>query len=88
MVGSYKEDRLWLAGTASCATLVGLVFIDLCFSVRGTVENFSCCSCWSLLLTQAEAEAWLSLLDHVTNVANAILPNSTAVVSMKCLRVD
>ena len=30
--------------------------------------NFSQCSCclWSLLLTCAEAEAWLSLLDHAT----------------------
>jgi hypothetical protein len=53
------------------------IFIDLCFVRRGTAGNFSWCSCWpwSLLLTQAEAEAWLSLLGHVTSLANPTLPN-------------
>jgi hypothetical protein len=54
-------DRVWLAGTASCAMLVGLTSsADLHFPERGTAENFSWCSCWSLLLTGAETEAWLS----------------------------
>ena len=44
-------------------------------SLRGTAENFSWCSCWSLLLTQAEAEAWLSLLGPITSVANLTLLN-------------
>ena len=42
-------------------------------------------SCWSLLLTQAEVEAWLSLLGHVTAVANLTLLNWTAGVSVKWL---
>ena len=62
-------------------------FTDLGFLERGTVENFWR-SCWSLLLTQAEAEAWLSLLGCVTAVANPALPNWTAGLSMKCLRED
>ena len=41
------------------------VFADLRFPERGTAENFSWCSCWSLLLTQAEA--WLFLLGQVVS---------------------
>ena len=83
-------DRVWLAGTASCAMLVGLTSsADLHFPERGTAENFSWCSCWSLLLTGAKAEAWLSLLGLITAVvAKPTLPNRTTGVSMKCLRVD
>ena len=45
-------------------------------------------SCWSLLLTwaEAEAEAWLALLGRVTAVANS--GYWTAGVSVKCLQVD
>ena len=45
------------------------VFADLCFPERGTAENFWC-PCWSLLLILAKTETWLSLLGHVTTVAN------------------
>jgi hypothetical protein len=62
-------------------------FTDLGFLERGTVENFWR-SCWSLLLTQAEAEAWLSLPGHVTTVANPTLLNWTAGVSVKCMQED
>ena len=80
------QDSAWLAGKASCATRVGRlpVFPDLHFPERGTAENFWC-FCWSLLLTCAKAEAWLSLLGHVTTVANPTLLNWTAGVSVKCL---
>ena len=60
------RDRAWLAGTASCTMLVCLIFADLHFSERDTTGNFSWCPSRSLLLTQAEAEAWLSLLGRVT----------------------
>ena len=72
------RDRAWLAGTASCAMLVGL-------PERGTAESFSWCSCWSLLLTPAEAVAQLSLLGLITAIADTALPNWTAGVSVKCL---
>ena len=41
-----------------------LIFADLHLAERGTAENFSWCSYWPwpLLLTGAEAEAWLPLL--------------------------
>ena len=39
-------------------------FADLCFAERGTAENFS----WSLLLTCANIEAWLSLVGSATTV--------------------
>jgi hypothetical protein len=42
---------------------------------------------WSLLLTWAKVEAWLSLLGQVSTVANLALPNWTG-VSVKCLQVD
>ena len=65
------QDSAWLAGKARCATRVGRlpVFPDLHFPERGTAENFSWWSCWSLLLTCAKAEAWLSLLGHITAFA-------------------
>ena len=48
-----------------------------CFTERGTAENFSWHShCpWSLLLTHAEAEAWLFLLGHATTAADLTLLN-------------
>ena len=95
MFGGDKQDfterqRQSLACQYSqlCNTCGSLVFTDLHVPERGTAENFSWCSCWSFLLTQAEAEAWLSLLGCVTAVANPTLPNWTAGVSMRCLRVD
>jgi hypothetical protein len=57
-------------------------------SLRGTAEKFSWCPSRSLLLTWAEAEAWLFLLGCVTSVANLTLLNWTAGVSVKCLWVD
>ena len=82
--------RAWLAGTASCAMLVDLasIFTNLYFHERGIAENFSWCSCWSILQTPAEAEAWMSLLDCVTMIANATQLNWSADVSVKCLQVD
>ena len=48
------DDRVWLAGTASCTTLVGLksswIFPDVHFPEKGTAGNFWC-FCWFLLLT-------------------------------------
>ena len=80
--------RACLAGTASCVMIVGLASsLTFVYPERGTAENFWC-FCWSLLLTFAEAEARLSLLGHVTAVANPTLPNWTAGVSVRCLRVD
>ena len=61
-----------------------LIFYDL-FPERGTAKNISWHASWFLLLTCAEAKAWLSLLGHVTAVANPTLPNWTADVSVKCL---
>ena len=90
MFGGYKQDspnsaggRAWLAYRASRATVGSMSSLIFPFTERGTAENFSWCSCWSLLLNQAEAEAWLSLLGHVTTVANPTLLNWTAGVSMK-----
>ena len=51
-------------------------------------ERHSCELLVFLLVPPAEAEAWLSLLDHVTTVANPTLPNWTAGVSVRCLLVD
>ena len=62
-----------------------LILTDLHIPERGTAQNFSWCSYWSLLPTGAEAEAWLSLLSHVTAVANPTLPSWTAGVFLKCL---
>jgi hypothetical protein len=45
-------------------------------------------SCWSLLLTLAKAEAWLSLQGPTTAAAILTLLNWTADISVKCLRVD
>jgi hypothetical protein len=59
-------------------TCGSLVFPDLCFLEGGTADNFSWCSWWSLLLTQAEAEAWVSLSGHVTAVAIPTQLNWTA----------
>ena len=57
--------------------------------LRGTAESFSWCSCWpwSLLLTRAKAEAWLSLLGSATTANSCLLswqPNWTAGVSVNC----
>lgn len=46
---------------------------DLCFPDRSTSENVSWYSSWSLLLTQAKAEAWLSLLGGVTAADSRLL---------------
>jgi hypothetical protein len=81
------RDRAWLAGTASCAVLMGLSF-PLIFTSLREAQPRTWCSCRSLLLAQAEAEAWLSLLGPITPVANPTLPNWTAGMSRKCLRVD
>jgi hypothetical protein len=96
----YKKDstareRGWarFAYRASCAPLVDLflVFAALHFSERGTAKN-SQRSSRSLLLTCAEAEAWLALLASATRCwflfAVPTLPYWTAGVSVKCLRVD
>ena len=46
---------------------------DLLSVKRGTMENFSWHSSWSLLLTCAKAEAWLSLLDNATTADSCLL---------------
>jgi hypothetical protein len=43
-----------------CYTYGSFFFADLPFTERGTAKN-SWCLFWSLLLTHAKAEAWLSL---------------------------
>ena len=65
----------------------GLWVSHLCWSSLPW-ERHSSYPSWSLPLTQAEAEACLSLLDHVTPVVNPALPNWTAGASMNCLQVD
>jgi hypothetical protein len=54
-------------------------FVDLCFTERGAAEKFSWCSDWpwSLLLTCAEAEVWLSLLGSTTAADSYFYSNST-----------
>jgi hypothetical protein len=64
--------------------LVGLK-PSLTLPERGIAKNFWC-SCWFLLLTQAEAEAWLSLLGHVPAVANQTAMTWTAGVTEGCLQ--
>jgi hypothetical protein len=72
MFGGSRKRRL--AGRAGCAMLGSHIFADLRFAERGTVKNFSWHSCWpwALLLTSAEAEAWLSLLGGVTTVDSCL----------------
>jgi hypothetical protein len=67
---------------------VSVVFAGLHFPERGTTENFSLGSRWSLLLTQVEAGARLSLLGLVTTVAKPTLPNWTPGVSVRYLQLD
>jgi hypothetical protein len=66
-------DRAWLAGTARCAMLGAWVSADLPFSERGTAENFSWYPSWPLLLMQAKAKAWLSLLGSTTAADSCLL---------------
>lgn len=67
--GTVTEAELGLLIELLCRACVSPVFTDLHFAERGTAEN-SCRSSWSLRLTGAEAEAWLSLLGHVTTFTN------------------
>lgn len=69
----------WQTGTeAELGLLVELavqacwsyVFVVLHFTERGTDENFSLHSYWSLLLTHAEAEDWLSLIGSATTAVS------------------
>ena len=46
---------------------------NLRFPERGTAEN-SWCTSWSLLLTHAEVEDWLSLLGSVTTAGLLVCP--------------
>jgi hypothetical protein len=62
-----------LAFRASCATLWFHSFGDLCFHERGTVKNFSWSPSGCLLLTRAEAGAWLSLLGSTATAALCVL---------------
>jgi len=78
MFAGYKWDprqsdggRAWLAGTASCATLVGLESLLIFTSLREALQ--SVCSCWFLLLTQSKGEAWLSLLGRATTADSCLL---------------
>ena len=62
----------WLAYRASCATLVGLKSSLIFSSLRDMGQN-SWHSSWSLLLTCAEAEAWLSLPGRATTADSCLL---------------
>jgi len=80
------RERPWLAGTANSATPMGFQsLLIIIFPEIDTIENFSWCYCLSALLTQAEAEGWLSLLGLVTTVAELTLTNWTAGISLNCL---
>ena len=46
----------------ACIASFAMLRWSCIFSERGTAENFSWCPSRPFLLTQAEAEAWLSLL--------------------------
>ena len=81
-------DRGWLPGTASCTRFVDLASLFIFAVLKGTTKNFSWPPSESLLLTQAKAEACLSLLGHVTAVANPTLPNWTAAIFMRYLWLD
>ena len=61
------RDRAWLAGTASCATLVGLASLLIFASLREAQLRASPGVPVGL--------SWLSLIGHVTAVANPTLPN-------------
>jgi hypothetical protein len=52
---------------------LGLLSSLLCFTERGTVKKSSWCLSGSLLLINAEAEAWLSLLDSATASDSCLL---------------
>jgi hypothetical protein len=68
--------------------LMGVEFsLIFTYLTRGTAKNFWRSS-QSFLLTQAKAEAWPSLLGHVTTISNPTLWNWTDGVSVKCLQID
>ena len=67
-------DRAWLAGTASCATLVGLLSSLIFTSLReAQLRTSPGLSGFLLLLTHAKAEAWLSLLGSATAADSCLL---------------
>jgi len=67
------EAALSLLIALSCNAYGSLIFADLRFAERGTSENFSWHHFGSLLLTPAEAEAWLSLLGRATTAGSCLL---------------
>ena len=79
MFGGYKKDPMdsdrgwaWLAYRASCATswvLSSLIYASL----REAQSRTSGLLPWSLLLTWADAEAWLSLLGSATAADSYLL---------------
>ena len=70
-----------LAYTTNFVTLVGLVVLLIIASQRGTAENFSWRSSWSLLLTLDEAEAWLSLLGSPILLIHVCYSDSTGLLA-------
>ena len=66
-------DRGWLPGTASCTRFVDLASLFIFAVLKGTTKNFSWPPSESLLLTQAKAETWLSLLVSVTDTDSGLL---------------
>ena len=54
--------------------MMGLTSSLIFASLRDTAEDFSWQSSWSLLLTHAKAEAWLSLLGRATTGESSLLP--------------
>lgn len=58
----WRKQDVWREYKKDSATLVGLLS-SLIFTEKDTAEHFSRSPCrpWFLLLTYAEAEAWLSL---------------------------
>jgi hypothetical protein len=70
-----REIGLLVQLAVQCLWDSRLVFADRCFPERGTAEDYSWNSSRSFLVTEAEAEAWLSLLGYVTADTNPTLPD-------------
>jgi hypothetical protein len=72
-------DRQWWKQSLAfwysylCNACGSQIFAKLHFPERGLAENFSWCSCWSLLLTWAEAEGCLFLLGSATTADSCLL---------------
>ena len=84
------ELGLLIELAVQCLLILNLqIFADFQFDERGSSGNSSWCPSESLLLTCAEAEAWLSLRGSATVADSYLLSRlystGSAGVSMECL---